>query len=113
MSVIFTIKIHAKYCQITHKTIALPMLKITNEVPLNLSALPQENCVMKNKGFHRAIQPNHMIYVADFCCGWHVKICCSMGSQLLKWGCWEKGFDFFLGGGLQFLHKKKKKQTKI
>ena len=63
---------------------ARPMLKMANEVRLNLSVLPQENCEMKNKSFHRAIQPNHMIYAAGFCYGWHVIICCSMGSQLLK-----------------------------
>ena len=32
--------------------------------------------------------------------------------QFLEWGCWERGSDIFQGG-LQFLHKKEKKISKI
>ena len=34
------------------------------------------------------------------------------GSQFLEGGCWERGSDIFQGG-LQFLHKKEKKISKI
>ena len=29
------------------------------------------------------------------------------GPQLLEGGCWERGGDFFQGGGVQFSHKNK------
>ena len=45
--------------------------------------------------------------------GFHLEISAALRrKQFLEGGCWERGSDIFQGG-LQFLHKKEKKISKI
>ena len=57
-------KIQAKYFQILHETVVLPILNITKCLACHnqsISVLPRKNQMMKVKNFHRAFQTPGLI----------------------------------------------------
>ena len=82
------IKSNAKCFQITHKTMALLIMKMTfKEVSLTLSVWPWENRMMKYINFHRAIQSNNTLFA---------------GCNLMKvLSFWRQGFSIILFCKLQ------------